>query len=136
MIVGYTTGVFDLFHLGHLNLLRNARNRCDMLIVGVTTDELCQEVKKKTPIIPFEERVQIVSGCKYVDIVTPQTNMNKMSAWEDLHFNIMFVGSDWKGTEKWNMLEEEFNKIEVPIIYLEYTKGISSTEIRERLRNG
>lgn len=135
MKLGYTTGVFDLFHIGHLNLLRSAKSKCDILIVGVTTDELCKEVKKKKPIIPFLERCQILEGCKYVDYVVTQSSMNKLDAWGKLRFDIMFVGDDWKGTSKWNAIEKEFKQLNIPIEYLKYTKGISSTEIRERLKN-
>ena len=100
MIIGYTTGVFDLFHIGHLNLLRRAKAQCDHLIVGVTVDELVL-YKNKHAVIPFEERIEIVRSIKYVDEAVPQVNMNKMEAWEKYHFNRMFVGDDWKGTEKW-----------------------------------
>src|SRR6056297_570332 len=99
--IGYTTGVFDLFHIGHLNILRNAKLECDYLIVGVTTDELSMNEKKKKPIIPLVERMEIVQAIKYVDNVVPQTTYDKMEAWRNLGFNIMFVGDDWKGTDKW-----------------------------------
>ena len=87
MIIGYTTGVFDLFHIGHLNILRRAREKCDKLIVGVTTDELLKVYKNKSPIIPFEERISIVKSIKYVDEVVPQENMDKLSHWDNLKFN-------------------------------------------------
>src|SRR5690606_25937939 len=100
--VGYTTGVFDMFHIGHLNILRRAKEQCDYLIVGVSTDELVVSYKHKKPIIPYNERKAIVESIKYVDKVVPQINMNKMGAWEEYKFDVMFVGSDWKGTDKWN----------------------------------
>ena len=96
--VGYTTGVFDLFHIGHLNILQKAKEQCEYLIVGVSTDELVQEYKNKTPIIPYEERKRIVEAIRYVDKVVPQVNMNKREAWEREKFNALFHGDDWKGS--------------------------------------
>lgn len=130
--VGYTTGVFDMFHIGHLNILRSAKDYCDILIVGVTSDELVS-YKNKKAVIPHEERMAIVESIKYVDRVVPQENMNKFEAWEKYKFDVMFVGSDWKGTEKWIKLEDEFRKVGVDIIYFPYTKGTSSTQLREAL---
>ena len=131
MIIGYTTGVFDMFHIGHLNILRRAKEQCDYLIVGVSTDELVQRDKHKTPIIPFENRCAIVETIRYVDQVVPQENKNKIGAWEKYHFNRMFVGSDWKGTEAWNIFEQQFKPLGVEIVYLSHTDGISSTILRE-----
>lgn len=127
---GYTTGVFDMFHIGHLNILKRAKEMCDHLIVGVTTDELVG-YKNCTAIIPFEERYKIVESIKFVDEVVPQTTMDKMVAWEKYKFDVMFVGSDWKGTDKWNNLEKMFKRINVDIIYFPYTEGTSSTQLRE-----
>ncbi len=135
MIVGYTTGVFDLFHIGHLNILRRAKEKCDKLIVGVTTDELLQVYKNKSPIIPFEERISIVKSIKYVDEVVPQENMDKMSHWEKLKFNVVFVGDDWQNTDKWNKIESDFNDVGVAVVYFPYTKGTSSTLINDILIN-
>ncbi|MBO4417478.1 MAG: adenylyltransferase/cytidyltransferase family protein [Bacteroidales bacterium] len=132
MKIGYTTGVFDLFHIGHLNLLRKAKEQCDYLIVGVSTDELVS-YKHKQAVIPFEERKQIVGAIKYVDEVVAQENMDKMAAWERLHFNVMFVGDDWKGTPKWNEYERQFKEVGVEIVYFPYTKGTSSTLINQTL---
>ena len=98
MIIGYTTGVYDMFHIGHLNVIRRAKEQCDYLIVGVSTDELVKKEKNKTPVIPYEERAAIVAALKYVDKVVPQENKDKLGAWKKLHFDKMFVGSDWKGT--------------------------------------
>ena len=131
--VGYTTGVFDMFHIGHLNILKKAKEQCEYLIVGVTTDELVS-YKNKKAIIPHDERMAIVEGIKYVDKVVPQDSMDKMQAWEKYKFDIMFVGSDWKGTEKWNEYERQFNKVGVDIVYFPYTKGTSSTQLREVLK--
>ena len=135
MIVGYTTGVFDLFHIGHLNILRRAKEKCDKLIVGVTTDELLQVYKNKSPIIPFEERISIVKSIKYVDEVVPQEDMDKMSHWEKLKFNVVFVGDDWQNTDKWNKIESDFNDVGVAVVYFPYTKGTSSTLINDILIN-
>ncbi len=130
--VGYTTGVYDLFHIGHLNLLRKAKAQCDYLIVGVSTDELVS-YKHKQAVIPFEERREIVGAIKYVDEVVTQENMNKMEAWEKYHFDVMFVGDDWKGTDKWNKIEADLNAVGAEVVYFPYTKGTSSTLINETL---
>ena len=135
MIIGYTTGVFDMFHIGHLNILRRAKSQCDYLIVGESTDELVQHDKNKTPIIPFTDRCAIVEAIKYVDKVVPQHDKNKFAAWERYHFNKMFVGSDWKGTEAWNRFEAQLAPVGVEIIYLDHTEGISSTILRDKLNN-
>ncbi len=132
--IGYTTGVYDMFHIGHLNILKKAKERCDYLIVGVSTDELVG-YKNKTAIIPFQERMEIIKSIKYVDEVVAQESMDKMAAWNNLHFNVIFVGSDWKDTKKWNDFETQFNLVNVDIIYFEYTKGTSSTILREKLLN-
>lgn len=130
--VGYTTGVYDMFHVGHLNILKRAKEQCDFLIVGVTTDELVS-YKKKRAIIPHIERMAIVESIKFVDKVVAQENMNKMEAWEKYKFDVMFVGSDWKGTEKWNQFEKDFQQVGVEIIYFPYTQGTSSTKLRDTL---
>jgi len=134
MIVGYTTGVFDLFHVGHLNLLRNAKALCDKLIVGVTTDELVK-YKLKRAVIPFHERMEIVRSIRYVDVVVPQESMNKFESWEKLKFDVMFVGDDWYATDKWKELEKQFTDVGVRIVYFPYTKGTSSTIINETLKS-
>ena len=133
MIIGYTTGVYDLFHVGHLNILNNAKKMCDKLIVGVTTDELMMDYKNKKSVIPYEERSEIVANIKSVDVVVPQVSMNKLEAWQKLKFNIMFVGDDWHDTPKWNLIEEELKKQGVKIVYFPYTKGTSSTIINDTL---
>ncbi len=131
--IGYTTGVFDLFHIGHLNVLKRAKLECDYLIVGVTSDELSLAAKNKTPVIPFNERMEIVEAIKFVDEVVPQVNYDKMEAWNNLKFDRMFVGDDWKGTEKWNQIEKDFAKVGVEIFYFPYTSHTSSTKLREVL---
>ena len=127
MVIGYTTGVYDMFHIGHLNVIRRAKEQCDYLIVGVSTDELVQHDKHKTPVIPYEERAAIVRAIRYVDQLVPQPDKNKFGAWEKYHFNKMFVGDDWKGTPQWNEFEKQFAPVGVEIVYLPHTDGISST---------
>lgn len=128
-IIGYTTGVYDMFHIGHLNILEKAKSMCDYLIVGVSTDELVQKEKNKTPVISYAERAEIVGSIRYVDQVVPQENKNKKEAWEKLHFDKMFVGSDWQGSSQWKKFEEEFAPLGVEIVYLPHTDGISSTQL-------
>lgn len=132
MIIGYTTGVYDLFHIGHLNLFKNAKGMCDKLVVGVTVDELVQ-YKGKHAMIPFEDRIELVRSCKYVDAAVPQYDMDKLTAAKKLGASYLFVGDDWYGTEKWNKYEKEFGEAEIKIVYFPYTKGISSTKITEAL---
>lgn len=132
--IGYTTGVFDLFHIGHLNILKRARLECDYLIVGITTDELAMSIKGEKPFIPFEERMEIVESIKFVDEVVPQTSYNKIEAWNKLKFDRMFVGDDWKGTKEWIQIEKDFRKYNVEIIYFSYTTHTSSTILRDVLK--
>lgn len=130
--IGYTTGVYDLFHIGHLNLLRKAKAQCDYLIVGVSTDDLV-EYKGKRSVIPFEERKAIVGAIRYVDEVVTQEDMNKLGAWQKYRFDVMFVGDDWKGTDKWNKIEADLAAVGAEVVYFPYTKGTSSTLINETL---
>ena len=129
---GYTTGVYDLFHVGHLNILKKVKEYCNHLVVGVTTDDLVS-YKNTEVFISFEERIQIIEAIKYVDEVCAQENMNKMEAWEKMKFDVVFVGSDWKNTEKWNQIEKDFNHVGVDVIYFDYTLTTSSTKIRQRI---
>jgi len=129
MVIGYTTGVFDLFHIGHLNLLKRARGLCDKLIVGVSTDELVKK-KGKEAIVPYEERIQIVEAIKYVDVAIPQTTIDKWEEWRRLKFNVIFVGDDWYGDKHW----KEFENKGLKVVYLPYTEGVSSTLRRARLK--
>ena len=131
--IGYTTGVFDMFHIGHLNILKRAKEQCDYLIVGVTTDELCEMRKHKCPIICEKDRVEIVGAIKYVDRVVLQTDMDKLRAVVEYNVDAVFVGSDWRGTETWKGYEKEFEKVGCSVVYLDHTDGISSTILRERL---
>ncbi len=132
MVIGYTTGVFDLFHIGHLNLLRNARAMCDRLIVGVTTDDLVS-YKHKKAVIPFAERMEIVRSVRYVDAVIAQESLDKYESWHKLKFDVLFVGDDWYRAEKWEELEKKLKHVGVRIIYFPYTKGTSSTLINQTL---
>ena len=133
-LIGYTTGVFDLFHVGHMNILRNAKSLCNKLIVGVSTDKLVK-MKLKKSIIPFNERIQIVQSCKYVDVALPQTSVNKLTEWKKLKFDILFVGDDWYKDKKWTHYENEFKTHKVRVVYFPYTKGTSSTLINKTLKD-
>lgn len=133
MQIGYTSGVYDLFHIGHLNLLRNAKGMCDKLIVGVTTDELVS-YKNKKAVIPHNERMEIVRSLEYVDSVVPQEDMDKFEMWKKLKFDVMFVGDDWYASDKWEELEKQFKEVGVRIVFFPYTKGTSSTILNETLK--
>lgn len=133
--IGYTTGVFDMFHIGHLNILKRAKEQCEYLIVGVSTDELVQNYKNKTPIIPFEERRAIVEAIKYVNKVVSQESMDKVAAVKQLKADAVFVGSDWKGTAQWKEYEQLLSKVGCAVVYLNYTDGVSSTILRDKLIN-
>ena len=133
--IGYTTGVYDLFHVGHLNLLKRAKENCEYLIVGVTTDEEVMRVKNKKPIIPFQERIEIIKSIKFIDQAVPEDNTDKLIAWESHRFNVIFKGDDWKGTSKWIEYESEFSKRGVDVVYFPYTAGTSSTLLSKYLYN-
>lgn len=134
--IGYTTGVFDMFHIGHLNILRRAKEQCDFLIVGVTTDALCFERKNKFPVINESDRAAIVSAIRYVDKVIPQENMDKLEAVIKNNCDAIFVGSDWEGTPQWEAYEKELSEVGCGVVYLDHTDGISSTVLRERINDG
>ena len=136
--IGYTTGVFDLFHIGHLNILRNAKENCNYLIVGVSTDEVVMKYKHKAPIIPYEERASIIEAIKYVDMVVPQTSLDKFDAWKKYHFNAIFHGDDWKGSSMYNEIEVRLKRVGCDLVFLPHTDGTSSTlitDILHRLRS-
>lgn len=135
MIIGYTTGVFDMFHIGHLNILKRAKEQCDYLIVGVSTDELVQNYKNKLPIIPYAERAAIVESIKYVDKVIPQQNRDKITAFKEIKFNKMFVGDDWKGKMLFVEVEKYLNEHGAEVVYFPYTQGTSSSILREKILN-
>ncbi len=133
LIIGYTTGVFDLFHIGHVKILQKAKSLCDKLIVGVSTDSLVKKYKNKKPIIPFSERVEVIKNNKCVDLVVSQNSLDKFKNWRRLKYDVMFVGDDWYATKKWKDLDQEFRKLGVKIVYLPYTKKTSSTKINKIL---
>lgn len=133
--IGYTTGVYDMFHIGHLNILRKAKLQCEYLIVGVTTDELCYKRKHKYPIICEQDRMAIVEAIRYVDRVVPQNDMDKIKSVKEYGADVVFVGSDWKGTEAWKVYEKEFAEVGCTVVYLDHTDGISSTIIRDKLNS-
>lgn len=130
---GYTVGTYDLFHVGHLNLFRSAREYCDYLVVGVHSDEWVYQCKKRNTIIPFEERADIIRELRCVDEVVKNEGLSKLKAWEKYHFDVAFIGDDWKGTEVWNKIEKELNEVGVDVIYIPYTSGISTTQIRAKI---
>ena len=125
--IGYTTGVFDMFHIGHLNILKRAKEQCDCLIVGVSTDELVATYKNKVPVIPFEERKEIVAAIKYVDKVVTQETMDKYEAWERIGFDAVFHGDDWKNSSMYDKYIEQFRSVGVDVVFLPHTDGVSST---------
>ena len=131
--VGYTTGVYDMFHIGHLNILRRAKDLCETLIVGVTTDDLCYKRKQKYPIINQEERKAIVESIRYVDKVVFQTDMEKVRPVKELGADAVFVGSDWKGTDAWIQYEKDFAAVGCSVVYLDHTDGISSSILRTKI---
>lgn len=131
IIIGYTSGVFDMFHQGHLNLLMNAKALCDKLIVAISTDELCFSYKKKKPIMPFEERMNIMRAIRYCDAVVPQTSMDKFEAWQKYKFDIMFHGEDPGSQNVW-IGREKLENAGVKIILLPPTPGVSSTLRRQQ----
>ena len=132
--VGYTTGVFDMFHVGHLNILRRAKEQCDYLIVGVTTDELCFKRKNKYPVINQNDRAAIVGAIRYTDKVVFQENMDKIKPVMENNVDVVFVGSDWKGTPQRINYEKEFKNVGCDVVYLSHTDGISSTILREKIK--
>lgn len=133
--IGYTTGVYDMFHIGHLNILRRAKDQCDYLIVGVSTDENVQAYKHKTPVIPYEQRKAIVEAIRYVDQVVPQENMDKFAAWEEYHFDAIFHGDDWKGSDMYNEIEAKLKAVGCNMVFLPHTDGVSSTDIVKKIHD-
>lgn len=135
LIIGYTSGVYDLLHIGHINLLRNAKSMCDKLVVGVSTDKLVKKYKNKMPVIPFNNRIEMIKSIKYVDAVIPQEDMDKLKICKKINASVVFVGDDWYGTEKWTKIENQLNKNGIRVIYLPYTKDVSSTKIINKIIN-
>ena len=133
---GYTTGTFDLFHVGHLNILEKAKESCEYLIVGVSTDELVKEYKGESPIISFEDRIRIIRALKCVDKAIPQRTMNKLDVLEDIQYDVLFHGDDWKNTEIYNEIEEKLAEKNISCVYFPYTKSISTQSIKEKVKQG
>lgn len=133
--IGYTTGVYDMFHIGHLNILKKAKAMCDYLIVGVTTDQLSVQRKNKKPVICEQDRVEIVKSIRYVDRVELQEDMDKFSAVKKYGADAVFVGSDWKGTPAWDNYEKQFAEVGCEVVYLDHTDGISSSILRKKLNS-
>lgn len=132
--IGYTTGVFDMFHIGHLRILQRAKEQCNYLIVGVSSDEIVREYKNRTPIVNVKERMEIISSIKYVDEVVMQEDMDKFKAWEKLHYDVLFHGDDWKKTDMYNSIELKLGEVGVDVVYLPHTPGISTTILTEIIR--
>jgi len=132
-IIGFTAGTFDMFHIGHLNLIKNAKARCDYLIVGVNSDELVEDYKGKKVIVPLEERIEIISALKYVDEVIRVDSLDKKVSWNQKHYNLLFIGDDWKGNPRWEATKKEMEAFGVETIFLPHTKGTTSTMLREKL---
>lgn len=133
--VGYTTGVFDMFHIEHLKLLKKAKEHCDYLIVGVSTDELVEIYKNKKPIIPLKDRMEILKSVRYVDKVVAQTSMDKVDAWHKYHYDVLFHGADWKNSNMYNEIENKLKPLGVEFIYFDYKPGMSSSLLRSMLLN-
>jgi len=133
--IGYAPGAFDLFHIGHLNLLRQAKERCEFLIAGVVADEVLVEHKKITPVIPLAERLELVRNVRSVDMAHAAMTNDKTEIWRKLRFNVLFKGNDWQGTEKGIRLERDFAALGVEVVYFPYTQATSSSSLRRTLQN-
>ena len=132
-IIGYTTGVFDLFHIGHLNILEKASKKCDFLIVGVTDSKTVLKYKGRLPIVSLKDRMSIVKAIKFVDKVVVQKKMDKIEAWNKYKFNIIFHGDDWKNSPMYNEIEKKLKDRGVLFEYFEYTKNTSTTRIKNKI---
>ena len=130
--IGYTQGTFDMFHIGHLNLLKHAKEYCDILIVGVNADKLVEEYKHKTPVINQDERAEILHAIRYVDNVVICETLKKTEMHKWIHFDAIFIGDARKGNERWVATEKNLKKVGADVVYLSYTKGVSSTMLREK----
>jgi glycerol-3-phosphate cytidylyltransferase len=131
--IGYAAGAFDLFHIGHLNILKHAKSQCDYLIAGVVSDEMLQQTKGITPVIPLAERLEIVQNIGFVDEARAEVVPDKLQTWRDVGFDVFFKGDDWRGTEKGRRLEREFAAVGVEVVYFPYTMNTSSTVLRRAL---
>ena len=128
--IGYTQGTYDMFHIGHLNLLRNAKAQCEKLVVGVNSDKLVKQYKNKVPVINENERAEIIKALKYVDDVIICETLDKCLTWESVHFEAIFIGDDWRGNPRWMQTENDLAKFGAEVVYLKHTEGISSTLLR------
>ncbi|MET4637640.1 adenylyltransferase/cytidyltransferase family protein [Mycetocola sp. 2940] len=131
--IGYAAGAFDLFHVGHLNILKHAKSECDFLIAGVVSDELLLQRKNSAPVIPLNERMEIVGNIRFVDRVVAETLPTKLDMWRELRFNVFFKGDDWRGTTEGVRLERQFAEVGVDVVYFPYTMTTSSTGLRRAL---
>lgn len=132
-IIGFTDGVYDMFHIGHLNMLKECKKQCDYLIVGVHSDKIVEGYKHRKTVIKQEDRREIISSIKYVDEAVINYTREKLELWEKYHFDVIFIGDDWKGTERWNNFEKILAEVGVKVKYIPYTRGISTSQIREQL---
>ncbi len=133
LVIGYVPGVWDMFHVGHLNLLQRARSECDRLIAGVLIDELVVEGKGRHPVVPFDERLEIVASLRVVDFAVRDESLNKLALWSQLHFDVVFKGDDWRGRPKGDRLERDAKALGVSVRFFPYTSHVSSTRLRETL---
>lgn len=131
--IGYAPGAFDLFHIGHLNILKHAKSQCDFLIAGVVSDEMLEQVKGRLPLVPLAERMEIVGNISYVDKVFAERVPDKLQVWEELRFNMFFKGDDWKGTPQGERLEQAFGAVGVEVVFFPYTMHTSSSSLRTAL---
>ncbi|THA26680.1 cytidyltransferase [Streptomyces sp. RKND-216] len=131
--VGYAPGAYDLFHVGHLNLLRHARSRCDYLVAGVVSDEMAERAKGRPPVVPLVERLEIVRSIRFVDAAFVETVPDKLKTWQQIRFDVLFKGDDWRGTAKGDRLEADFRTVGVDVVYFPYTMHTSSTQLRRAL---
>jgi glycerol-3-phosphate cytidylyltransferase len=134
MIIGFTQGTFDMFHIGHLNLIRHAKEQCDYLIVGVNADKLVEEYKHKTPVVCQENRMAIVGEMRHVDEVVLTETLDKKEAWNKYHFDKIFIGDDWKGNPRWEETGREMKELGAELVWLPHTKDVSSTLIRQKIK--
>lgn len=130
--IGYTQGTYDMFHIGHLNLLRQAKEQCERLIVGINSDKLVQEYKNKTPIVNEQDRMEIVKELRCVDDVLLCDTLKKTTMWQKIHFDAIFIGNDWKGNARWQQTERDLAPLGADVVYLKHTDGISSSLLRTK----
>ena len=132
-VVGYAPGAYDMFHVGHLNILRQAKQHCDHLIAGGVSDEMCLLTKGKLPVVPLAERMEIVSHISFVDEVVAEVVPDKVETWRSVPFDVLFKGDDWQGTPKGERLEQQMSEVGARVVYLPYTPSTSSTMLRQFL---